>query len=329
MNFREQILACLPRLRAYARSMGGSNHAADDLIQATALRALVAEDRFELGTNMMAWLFTIMRNIHTSEVRYRSLRHSHSLEDLPEHLLQAPAAQLAAVQNRELREALKRVPHNQREALVLVVMVGCSYDEAALICGCEVGTIKSRVNRAKARLAELLRASDTPAELVTRERTIYAERHRKQLRVLIVEDELVIANEYERLLNELGAAPVGKASNAADAVRLADEHRPDLVLMDVRLRGTVDGVTAAIDIGSKLNTRIVFVTAFSDRPVRDRITAFNGSQPLSKPLGLPELAAVLVGNSTAHHPPLQQASIARNRAANASASRVRSRAHTG
>jgi RNA polymerase sigma-70 factor, ECF subfamily len=299
MNFREQILACLPRLRAYARSMGGSNHAADDLIQATALRALAAEDHFEMGTNMMAWLFTIMRNVHTSELRSRNLRHSQSLEDLPEHLLQAPAAQLAAVQNRELREALKQVPHNQREALVLIVMVGCSYDEAALICGCEVGTIKSRVNRAKARLAHLLRASDTPAEPVTRERTTYAERHRKQLRVLIVEDELVIANECERLLNELGAAPVGKASNAGDAARLADEHRPDLVLMDVRLRGPVDGIAAAIGIGSKLDTRIVFVTAFDDAPVRHRIAAFNGTRPLSKPLRLAELAAVLAGTHKA------------------------------
>jgi RNA polymerase sigma-70 factor (ECF subfamily) len=307
MNFREQILACLPRLRAYARSMGGSNHAADDLIQATALRALAAEGHFEMGTNMMAWLFTIMRNIHTSEVRYRNLRHSHSLEDLPEHLLQAPAAQLAAVQNRELREALKQVPHNQREALVLVVMVGCSYEEAALICGCEVGTVKSRVNRAKARLAELLRASDTLAKPVTRERTIYAARHRKQLRVLIVEDELVIANEYERLLNELGAAPVGKASNAADAVRLADEHRPDLVLMDVRLRGTVDGITAAIGIGAKLDTRILFVTAFDDSPLRDRIAAFNGTKPLSKPLGLAELAAVLAAIPRAQATPSSRA----------------------
>jgi RNA polymerase sigma-70 factor (ECF subfamily) len=298
-EFREQVLECLPRLRAYARAMGGSDDAADDLLQAMVVRALAAERRFEMGTNMRGWLFTIMRNLHTSELRSRNLRHSQSLEDLPEHLFQAPAAQLTAIQNRELHEALKQVPHNQREALVLIVMVGCSYDEAALICGCEVGTIKSRVNRAKARLADLLSRNTARTEVATRDRNTYAAHHRQQLRVLIVEDELLIANEYERLLNELGAAPVGKASNAEDAARLADEQRPDLVLMDVRLRGPVDGIAAAIAIGSKLDTRIVFVTAFDEAPVRHRIAAFNGTRPLSKPLRLAELAAVLAGTHKA------------------------------
>jgi RNA polymerase sigma-70 factor, ECF subfamily len=306
-EFREQVLECLPRLRAYARAMGGSADAADDLLQAMVVRALAAERRFEMGTNMMAWLFTIMRNLHTSELRSRNLRHSQSLEDLPEHLFQAPAAQLTAIQNRELHEALKQVPHNQREALVLIVMVGCSYDEAALICGCEVGTIKSRVNRAKARLAELLSRKTAITEVATRDRNTYAAHHRQQLRVLIVEDELVIANEYERLLNELGAAPVGKASNAEDAARLADEHRPDLVLMDVRLRGPVDGIAAAIGIGAKLDTRILFVTAFDDSLLRDRIAAFNGTKPLSKPLGMAELAAVLAAIPRAQATPSSKA----------------------
>jgi RNA polymerase sigma-70 factor (ECF subfamily) len=158
VNFREEMLACLPRLRGFARSMGGSSHAADDLVQGTVVRALAAEERFQIGTNMMAWLFTIMRNVHTSELRSHMVRRHQPLEDVPDYQLQAPAAQISAIENRELQDALKAVPAKQREALILVVMVGCTYDEAALICGCEVGTIKSRVNRAKGRLAELLGA---------------------------------------------------------------------------------------------------------------------------------------------------------------------------
>ena len=169
MNFREEILACLPRLRAYARSMGGSSHAADDLIQGTVVRALAAEERFQMGTNMMAWLFTIMRNVHTSELRSVVVRKHQPLEDIPDYQLQTPAAQISAIENQELRAALKAVPTKQREALVLITMVGCTYDEAALICGCEVGTIKSRVNRAKGRLAELLGASMSGAPQSSRD----------------------------------------------------------------------------------------------------------------------------------------------------------------
>jgi RNA polymerase sigma-70 factor, ECF subfamily len=294
MDFREQLLACLPRLRAYARSMGGSEQAADDLIQSTAVRALAAEDQFQMGTNLMAWLFTIMRNVHSSELRNRMTRGSRSLEDTPEHRLQSPAGQVAAVESRQLREALKQVPFAQRQALILIHMVGCSYDEAALICGCEEGTIKSRVNRAKARLAALLGGIEDqePLAVPSRERTTYRRPQKRAQRVLIVEDELLIANEHTRLVEELGALPVGKACTAADAVRLAERLRPDLILMDVRLRGPGDGINAAIEIQYKLDTHVLFVTGIEDSSMRDRIGRFNGTQPLIKPIGLPELAAV-------------------------------------
>jgi CheY-like chemotaxis protein len=117
---------------------------------------------------------------------------------------------------------------------------------------------------------------------------------------LVVEDELVIANEYVRLLNELGHTPVGNAPCAAEAVILAEKHRPDLVLMDVRLRGAMDGLSAAIEIQTKSDdAQIVFVTAYDDRAMRKRISAFNRTQPIIKPIGLPELAAVLAKARTA------------------------------
>jgi RNA polymerase sigma-70 factor (ECF subfamily) len=196
VNFREEILACLPRLRAFARSMGGSSHAADDLIQSTVVRALAAEERFQIGTNMMAWLFTILRNVHTSELRGRVVRNHISLEDVPDYRLQAPAAQISAVENRELQEALKAVPVKQREAVILVVMVGCTYDEAASICGCEVGTIKSRVNRAKARIAELLGATfGESRQIPHNEPNVVSQAVKRLGHVRTGDDCLMLANE--------------------------------------------------------------------------------------------------------------------------------------
>jgi RNA polymerase sigma-70 factor (ECF subfamily) len=157
MTFREQVLACLPGLRAYARAMGGSNAAADDLMQSMILHALAAEGRFAAGTNMRAWLITIMRNLHTSEVRKRIARRLQSWDSMPEHTFCLPATQITAIEVRELRAALKQVPLAQREALVLISVLGFSYEESASICGCEIGTIKSRVHRAKARLIRVLR----------------------------------------------------------------------------------------------------------------------------------------------------------------------------
>ena len=105
--FRRDILAALPRLRAFARSLAYSGAEADDLLQATVMRALAAEDRFEPGTNLMGWLYTIMRNVHTSELRARSVRQHQDLEATPDHQLQRAPTQLDAIEYRELRNALR------------------------------------------------------------------------------------------------------------------------------------------------------------------------------------------------------------------------------
>jgi RNA polymerase sigma-70 factor (ECF subfamily) len=292
-SFRSEVLACLPRVRAFARSLGRNSAEADDLVQNTVLRALAAQERFELGTNLIGWLYTILRNVHTSELRARSVRVHQDLDSTPDHLLQRPATQLESIEHREVRNALTTVPIKQREALILVVMVGCSYEEAAAICGCEVGTIKSRVNRAKTRIAQALghgepraTAKIAPARRSKGEET-------RPLRVLIVEDEHVIASEYERMIAELGGTSVGKAATAADARTLASRHRPDLILMDVRLRGTADGIAAAQQIQARQVTSVAFVTAYHDETTRRRIRLFNGSRPLHKPLALHDLAAVM------------------------------------
>ena len=152
---RDQVLSTVPSLRAFAISLCGHVDRADDLVQETLLRALAHIDSFEPGTNMPAWLFTILRNLFRSEYRKRRREVEHAEGRYAETLKSHPE-QTGHVEFNEFRAALAQLPQDQREALVLVGASGFSYEEAAHICGCAVGTIKSRVNRARTRLAELM-----------------------------------------------------------------------------------------------------------------------------------------------------------------------------
>jgi RNA polymerase sigma-70 factor, ECF subfamily len=154
-SMREAVLAAVPSLRAFAISLSGNVDRADDLVQETLLRALVNIDSFEPGTNLSAWLFTILRNLFRSEYRKRRREVEDGDGTYAESLKSQPE-QEARVEFREFRTALAKLPPDQREALILVGASGFSYEEAANICGCAVGTIKSRVNRARTRLAELM-----------------------------------------------------------------------------------------------------------------------------------------------------------------------------
>ena len=151
---RNSILA-VPSLRAFAISLCGNVDRADDLVQETMLRAIANIDSFQPGTNMSAWLFTILRNHFRSEYRKRR----REVEDSDGHYadsLKSQPEQHGHIEFAEFRKALGFLPADQREALILVGASGFSYEEAANICGCAVGTIKSRVNRARTRLAEML-----------------------------------------------------------------------------------------------------------------------------------------------------------------------------
>src|SRR5262250_2689588 len=154
-SVRDGILATLPSLRAFAISLSGNVDRADDLVQETLLRALANIDSFEPGTNLPAWLFTILRNLFRSEYRKRRREVEDSDGRFAESLKSHPE-QTGRVEFSEFRAALAKLPSDQREALILVGASGFSYDDAAAICGCAVGTIKSRVNRARTRLADLL-----------------------------------------------------------------------------------------------------------------------------------------------------------------------------
>lgn len=154
-DLRDSILQSIPCMRAFAISLTGNADQADDLVQEAMVRGLGHLHQFQPGTNIQSWLFTILRNqFHTT---YRKRRRE--VED-PEGgmaaRLSVPPEQDGHLDMEDLKVALTYLPVEQREALLLVGAQGFSYDEVAEICGARIGTIKSRVSRARTRLAELL-----------------------------------------------------------------------------------------------------------------------------------------------------------------------------
>ena len=159
-SLRDDILAAVPSLRAFAISLSGKSDRADDLVQETLLRALANIDSFQPGSNLPAWLFTILRNLFRSDYRKRR-REVEDADGSYAKTLKTQPAQSAHLEFEEFRAALEKLPQDQREALILVGASGFSYEDAAAICGCAVGTIKSRVNRARSKLSALLYVDGT------------------------------------------------------------------------------------------------------------------------------------------------------------------------
>ena len=155
--FKRDLVALIPHLRAFARTLCGDAAAADDLAQDAVLKGWDARSSFQMGTNMKAWTFMILRNQFYSEKR-RSWRQSQLDQDAAERTLVAADDPEAPVALDEMRLALGMLPSEQREALILVGAGGFAYEEAADICGCAVGTVKSRVSRARRALQGILEA---------------------------------------------------------------------------------------------------------------------------------------------------------------------------
>jgi RNA polymerase sigma-70 factor (ECF subfamily) len=154
-SLREAMLAAVPRLRAFAVSLCGNVDRANDLVQDALVRALANIDSFRPGTNLNAWLFTILRNHFRSEYRKRR-REVEDADGGYADTLKSQPDQIGRIEFGELKRALSQLPDDQREALLLVGASGFSYEETAEICGCAVGTIKSRINRGRSRLAQLM-----------------------------------------------------------------------------------------------------------------------------------------------------------------------------
>ena len=152
------LLSVIPNLRAFAVSLCGNLDRADDLVQETLVKAWSNIGSFVEGTNLRAWLFTILRNIYYSEYRKRRREVADPDGTFAAKLATAPA-QSGHMDLLDFRAALQQLPSDQREALILIGASGLSYEEAAGICGSAIGTMKSRVNRARSRLAEMLSIS--------------------------------------------------------------------------------------------------------------------------------------------------------------------------
>ena len=158
-GMRDLLVAAIPNLRAFAISLTGNHSLAADLVQDTLLKAWSHRQDFQEGTNLRAWLFTILRNTYFSGIR-KSRREVQDIDGEAAGRLVSQPEQLGHLEFEDFRVALQQLSADQREAILLVGAEGFSYEEAATVCGCAVGTVKSRVNRARIRLAELMSARD-------------------------------------------------------------------------------------------------------------------------------------------------------------------------
>ena len=156
--FKSELLASIPSLRAFALSLSYQPDKADDLVQETLVKAWANQHMFRPETNLKAWLFTILRNQFYTEFRKHRLEVPDSDGYWSSRLATQPA-QGIRLEFALCRKALKQLPADQREALLLVGVSGLSYEEAAQVCGVALGTIKSRINRGRARLAGLMNMS--------------------------------------------------------------------------------------------------------------------------------------------------------------------------
>lgn len=151
-DFGDALIKAIPNLRAFAHSLSGDPQLSNDLVQETLLKAWSHKGSFVPDSNLKAWLFTILRN--TFFTHYRKSQREELDEDQAAMNASVPATQLVHLEFDDMRAALMRLSPDHREALLLITAEGFSYEDAARVCGCAIGTMKSRVNRARSRLLE-------------------------------------------------------------------------------------------------------------------------------------------------------------------------------
>jgi RNA polymerase sigma-70 factor, ECF subfamily len=196
--FRTDLVALIPFLRAFAHTLCGRREEADDLCQEALAKAWQARETFEAGTNLKAWLFVILRNQFYSEKRH-AWRQRPWDQGVADQTLVTYGEQQSALNLSDLARTLRQLPDEQREALILVGAGGFSYEESAAICKCPVGTIKSRVARARATLAQALETKlpDTLTRTPVRTAT----------------DEIL--SQLDKLVPDAGGANAGKVAPSA------------------------------------------------------------------------------------------------------------------
>ena len=154
-DFHKELVAMTPHLRAFARSLCGRRDMADDLAQETMLKAWSARGRFRAGTSFRAWTFTILRHHYYSQLRRERFTASYD-EATAEHVLNRPGAQESRLEAIDVLRALDCLPAAQREVLILMAIGSMSYEEIAEVCNVAIGTIKSRIARARAALSAII-----------------------------------------------------------------------------------------------------------------------------------------------------------------------------
>jgi RNA polymerase sigma-70 factor (ECF subfamily) len=162
MNEAERLVELIPRLRRYARALVGDRAAADDLVQDTLERAWAKLHLYRRGTDLRAWLFTVMHNVHVNKVR--ATRATDPLEDEMPELAQR-ASQGDALMVRDLDRSISRLPAEQRSVLLLVTLEDMSYDEVARTLGIPIGTVMSRLSRAREKLRAMMLGVSASAKL--------------------------------------------------------------------------------------------------------------------------------------------------------------------
>ncbi|MGO9173995.1 MAG: sigma-70 family RNA polymerase sigma factor [Rhodomicrobium sp.] len=153
-DLRDELVQWIPNLRAFALSLTQSSQHSDDLVQDTLVKALSNLDKFEMGTNLRAWLFTILRNSFYNGIRYKKYHQTASLEEVDPGYLELRATQEKYIEFQDVLRGLGQLVPEQREAIILIAAEGLSYEEAAAVCNCPVGTVKSRLSRARQRLED-------------------------------------------------------------------------------------------------------------------------------------------------------------------------------
>ncbi|MCG6116123.1 MAG: sigma-70 family RNA polymerase sigma factor [Mesorhizobium sp.] len=164
-----EMVKLLPALRAFARTFHRDRDEADDLVQETLSKGLSNMHQFRPGTSMKSWLFTIMRNTFYTQVK-RNQRESPGAADCISAKPSTNPTQEWSARGKEVAAALQRLPQEQREIVILVGVLGQSYEEASEICGCAMGTVKSRLNRARLRLLQELREETVSTALTSSDR---------------------------------------------------------------------------------------------------------------------------------------------------------------
>jgi RNA polymerase sigma-70 factor (ECF subfamily) len=162
MNEAQRLVELIPRLRRYARALVGDRSTADDLVQDTLERAWTKLHLYRRGTDLRAWLFTVMHNVHVNRVR--ASRATDTLGDeMPELAQRAPQSDALLV--RDLDRSISRLPSEQRAVLLLVTLEEMSYEEVARTLGIPIGTVMSRLSRAREKLRAMMLGQPAPAKL--------------------------------------------------------------------------------------------------------------------------------------------------------------------